>query len=58
MIASLSKREINLQRWLERIQAWEQSGLTQKVFCEQHQLGLASLQRRRRKFMTEEKSKE
>ena len=47
MISSLSKREINRQRWLERIRAWEQSGLTQKAFCEQRHLGLASLQRNR-----------
>ena len=56
MISSLSKREINRQRWLERIHEWEQSGLTQKAFCEQHHLGLASMQRWRRLFKTEEAS--
>ena len=54
MSSSLSKREINRQRWRERIRAWEQSGLTQKAFCEQHHLGLASLQRWRRLFKTKE----
>jgi hypothetical protein len=56
MISSLSKREINRQRWRERIHEWEQSGLTQKAFCEQRHLGLASLQRWRRLFKTEEAS--
>ena len=56
MNSSLSRREINRQRWLERIQAWEQSGLTQKAFCKQHRLGLASLQRWRRLFRTEQSS--
>ncbi len=56
MISSLSKREINRQRWLERIHEWELSGLTQKAFCEQRHLGLASLQRWRRLFKTEEAS--
>ena len=58
MKSSLSKRAINGQRWLERIQAWEQSNLTQKAYCKQHHLGLASFQRWRRIFMTEEKSNE
>ena len=56
MNSSLSRREINRQRWLERIHAWEQSGLTQKAFCKQHHLGLASLQRWRRLFKTEQSS--
>ena len=56
MTLSLSKRAINRQRWRERVQAWEESGLTQKAFCEQHHLGLASLQRWRRLFKTEETS--
>ncbi len=57
MRSSLSKRAINRQRWLERIQTWEQSNLTQKAYCKQHHLGLASFQRWRRLFMTEERSK-
>jgi hypothetical protein len=56
MSSSLSKRDINRQRWLERIHEWEQSGLTQKAFCKQRHLGLASLQRWRRLFKTEEAS--
>ena len=56
MNSSLSRREINRQRWFERIQAWEQSGLTQKAFCKQHGVGLASLQRWRRLFKTEQSS--
>jgi len=54
MSSSLSKRAINRQRWRERIRACEESGLTQKAFCEQHHLGLASLQRWRRLLKTEE----
>ena len=52
MDSSLSKREINRQRWYERIEDWKQGGLTQKAFCERHHLGLASFQRWRRIFMT------
>ena len=58
MKSSLSKREVNRQRWLERIQTWNQSDLSQKAFCAQYHLGLASFQRWRRIFMMEEKSKE
>ena len=56
MSSSLSKREVNRQRWSERIRHWKRSGLAQKAFCEQHQLGLASFQRWRRIFMMEGKS--
>jgi hypothetical protein len=52
MNTSLSKREINRQRWLEHIDAWKQSELTQKAYCEQHHLGLAAFQRWHRIFMT------
>jgi len=55
MSSSASKREINRQRWYERIEAWQQSGQSQCDFCEGHNLGLASFQRWRRLFETEEK---
>jgi len=55
MNSSLSKREANRQRWFDRIETWEQSGLTQKAFCEQQQLGLGSFQRWRGIFMRGEK---
>ena len=58
MNLSLSKREINRQRWLERIRAWKQSGQTQRAFCQQHHLGLASFQRWRRKLRVEKKPEE
>jgi hypothetical protein len=58
MSSSLSKREINRQRWYERIEDWKQSGLTQKAFCERHHLGLASFQRWRRIFMTQVQPRE
>ncbi len=45
MGSSLSKREINRQRWRERINAWKRSGQSQKAFCEHQQLGLASFRR-------------
>jgi hypothetical protein len=56
MSSSLSKREVNRQRWVEHIQAWKQSSQSQKVFCEQHHLGLSSFQRWRRKLIAQEKS--
>ncbi|MES9900573.1 MAG: hypothetical protein ABW148_16330 [Sedimenticola sp.] len=58
MKKSLSKRAANRQRWYERAQTWKQSGLSQKVFCEQNHLGLASFQRWCRIFMSEEQVKE
>jgi len=57
MNSSLSKREVNRQRWSERIQHWKRSGLTQKAFCERHQIGLASFQRWRGIFAKEGKLK-
>ncbi len=58
MHPSLSKREINRQRWLERITDWQQSGLSQKAYCAQHHLGLASFQRWRRIFMLQKQAKD
>ena len=57
MSSSLSKREVNRQRWSERIQHWKRSDLTQKAFCKQHQIGLASFQRWRGIFAKEGKLK-
>ena len=50
----LSKREINRQRWRERITAWKNSSQSQKAFCEDQHLGLASFQRWRRILKAEE----
>ena len=55
MNPSLTKREANRQRWFDRIETWKQSGLTQKAFCEQQQLGLGSFQRWSGIFMRGEK---
>lgn len=55
MNPSLTKREANRQRWFDRIETWKQSGLSQKAFCEQQQLGLGSFQRWRGIFMRGEK---
>lgn len=56
MVSSLSKRQLNRQRWRERVNAWQGSGQSQKVFCQNHQLGLASFQRWCRLFKSQEKS--
>ena len=45
MSPSLSKREINRQRWRERIGAWRESGQSQKAFCKAHHLSFASFRR-------------
>lgn len=45
MTSSLSKRTANRQRWFDHIEAWQQSGLTQKAFCKQQQLRLGSFLR-------------
>ena len=54
MKPSLSKREINRQRWRERIDAWETSNQSQKAFCKDHHLGRASFQRWHRIFKAED----
>lgn len=58
MNPSLSKREINRQRWLERIAEWKKSGQSQKAFCECHQLGLASFRRWNKVFSSKDRSRE
>jgi len=45
MNPSVSKREINRQRWRERIDAWKDSGQSQKAFCKAHHLSFASFRR-------------
>jgi len=57
MSSSLSKREVNCQRWSDRIEHWKRSDLTQKAFCEQHQIGFASFQRWRGILAKEGKQK-
>ena len=52
----LTKRQANRQRWFDHIETWKQSGLAQKAFCEQQQLGLCSFQRWRGIFMRGEKT--
>jgi len=55
MSPSLSKREINRQRWRKHINVWKTSNQSQKAFCEAHHLGLASFQRWHRILKAEEK---
>lgn len=50
----LSKREINRQRWRERISAWKNCNQSQRAFCEDQHLGLASFQRWHRLFKAED----
>jgi len=54
MNPSLSKREINRQRWRERINAWTNSNQSQQAFCKAHHLGYASFRRWRRLLKAEE----
>ena len=58
MKASLSKRELNRQRWYKLFTTWKQSGISPGAFCQKHQLGLASFQRWRRIFEKEQNLKE
>ena len=55
MMPKPSKRAANRQHWLEQIQHWQRSGLTQVAYCEQHHLGLKSFQRWHGKFKQERK---
>lgn len=57
MKTSLSKRELNRQRWQKTFETWKQNGESQQAFCKQRQLGLASFQRWRRIFEKEENQK-
>ncbi len=57
MNPSLSKREVNRQRWHERIKAWENSSQCQRTFCKDHHLGYASF-RRWRQILKAEDSEE
>ena len=54
MSPSLSKREINRQRWHDHVNAWKTSNQSQKAFCKDHHLGLSSFQRWHRIFKVEE----
>jgi hypothetical protein len=54
MKQSVTKRETDRQHWLERIDAWQNSNLSQKAFCKAHQLGYASFRRWRRIFKVED----
>ena len=53
MIPSLNKRQVNRQCWFDRIESCKQSGLSQKAFCEQHWIGIASFRRWREIFNRE-----
>ncbi|MFC1680721.1 hypothetical protein ACFL1S_02865 [Pseudomonadota bacterium] len=54
MSSSLSKREINRQRWRERIDAWENSSQAQEAFCKSHHLAFASFRRWRGIFKAQD----
>ncbi len=54
MEPSLSKRDLNRQRWRERISAWKNGSQSQKAFCEDQHVGLASFQRWRRILKAED----
>ncbi len=56
MSSSQSKRQVNRERWFDRIERCKQSGLTQKAFCEQHRIGIASFRRWRAIFIREGKA--
>ena len=53
MKSRVSKRQVERQRWLEHVNAWQGSDLTQKAFCQAHQLGYASFRRWRGIFKAE-----
>ena len=55
MSPSISKRQVNRQRWFDRIESCKQSGLSQKAFCEQHRISIASFRRWRAIFVREAK---
>lgn len=58
MKASLSKRELNRQRWYKLFTTWRQCNDNPRAFCQKHQLELASFQRWRRIFEKENNQKD
>ena len=54
MKSRVSKRQVERQRWLEHVNAWQASDLTQKAFCQAHQLGYASFRRWRGIFKAQQ----
>lgn len=54
MKQNVSKRQADRQRWLERINAWQDSNQSQRAFCKEHQLGYASFRRWRRILKAED----
>ncbi len=55
MVLNPSKRKINRRHWKEHIEVCSQSNQTQKEYCLQQQLNLASFQRWRRIFKADER---
>ena len=57
MSPNQGKRQVNRERWFDRIESCKQSGLSQKAYCEQHRIGIASFRRWRAIFIREGKPK-
>ncbi len=57
MTANLNKRQANRKRWFDHIESCKQSGLSQKAYCEQHRIGIASFRRWRTIYIREGKAK-
>jgi len=53
MAAERITRAANRQRWRDHVEAWRDSGLSQKAYCVRHELTVSSLQRWRRIFRDE-----
>ncbi|WP_067515185.1 IS66 family insertion sequence element accessory protein TnpA [Endozoicomonas ascidiicola] len=52
-----AQRKQLLKRWLQRIQDWQQSGLSQTAWCKQHQLNIHQLSYWKRKLSPKTESK-
>lgn len=52
---STSKRAVNRDRWQQRIEAWKASGQSQRAFCVEQGLGLATFARWRGIFKLNER---
>ena len=58
MQSTVSKRAVNRERWQERIAVWKASGLSQRVFCDQHHLVLSTFRRWHRRLHSEQTKSE
>jgi hypothetical protein len=49
----MSLKRLTPDTWQRHIRSWQQSGLSQKAYCQQHQLGLSTFHSKYRELKSE-----